>query len=57
MNALLTSNVGTPWRIRPGLLEIQYYGNEDGVMDKNGRNGRRYSSEEKPAAVQMVRGA
>jgi len=37
------------------LLEISYFGNEDGVMDKNGKTGRRYSSEEKASAVRMVR--
>jgi transposase len=36
-------------------LEIPYFGNEDGVMDKNGKTGRRYSPEEKAAVVQMVR--
>jgi transposase len=36
-------------------LEISYFGNEDGVMDKNGKTGRRYSAEEKAAAVRMVR--
>jgi transposase len=36
-------------------LEISYFGNEDGVMDKNNRTGRRYSAEEKAAAVRMVR--
>jgi len=40
---------------RPGLLEISYFGNEDGVMDKNNRTGRRYSADEKAAAVRMVR--
>jgi len=37
------------------LLEISYLGNEDGVMDKNNRTGRRYSADEKAAAVRMVR--
>jgi len=37
------------------LLEISYFGNEDGVMDKNNRTGRRYSADEKAAAVRMVR--
>jgi len=36
-------------------LEISYFGNEDGVMDRNGKTGRRYSPEEKAAAVRMVR--
>ena len=36
-------------------MEISYFGNEDGVMDKNGKTGRRYSAEEKAAAVRMVR--
>jgi transposase len=36
-------------------LEISYFGNEDGVMDKNNRTGRRYSADEKAAAVRMVR--
>jgi transposase len=36
-------------------LEISYFGNEDGVMDRNGKTGRRYSAEEKAAAVRMVR--
>jgi hypothetical protein len=38
-----------------GLLKIPYFGNEDGVMDKNGKTGRRYSAEEKAVAVRMVR--
>ena len=37
------------------MLEIPYFGNEDGVIDKNGKTGRRYSAEEKAAAVRMVR--
>ena len=37
-----------------GLLEISYLGNEDGVMDKHDKRGRRYSAEEKAAAVRMV---
>jgi len=37
------------------LLEISYFGNEDGIMDKHNRTGRRYSAEEKAAAVRMVR--
>jgi len=41
--------------IHPGLLEISYFGNEDGIMDKHNRTGRRYSAEEKAAAVRMVR--
>jgi transposase-like protein len=36
-------------------LEISYLGNEDGVMDKHDKRGRRYSVEEKAAAVRMVR--
>jgi transposase-like protein len=36
-------------------LEISYFGNEDGVLDRNGKTGRRYSAEEKAAAVRMVR--
>jgi transposase len=36
-------------------LEISYLGNEDGVMDKHDKRGRRYSAEEKAAAVRMVR--
>jgi transposase-like protein len=36
-------------------LEISYFGNEDGVMDKNGKTGRLHSPEEKAAAVRMVR--
>jgi transposase len=36
-------------------LEISYFGNEDGIMDKHNRTGRRYSAEEKAAAVRMVR--
>jgi transposase len=36
-------------------LEIPYFGNEDGVMDRNSKHGRRYSPEEKAAAVRMVR--
>jgi transposase len=38
-----------------GLLEISYFGNEDGIMDKDNRTGRRYSADEKAAAVRMVR--
>jgi hypothetical protein len=38
-----------------GFLEISYLGNEDGVIDKHGKRGRRYSVEEKAAAVRMVR--
>lgn len=34
-----------------GLLEIQYFGNEDGVMNKNGKTGRRYSAEKKAADI------
>ena len=36
-------------------MEISYFGNEDGVTDKNNRTGRRYSADEKAAAVRMVR--
>jgi len=36
-------------------LEISYFGNENGIMDKHNRTGRRYSAEEKAAAVRMVR--
>ena len=36
-------------------MEISYFGNEDGIMDKHNRTGRRYSAEEKAAAVRMVR--
>ena len=36
-------------------MEIPCFGNEDGVLDKNGKAGRRYSAEEKVAAVRMVR--
>jgi transposase-like protein len=36
-------------------MEISYLGNEDGVMDKHDKRGRRYSAEEKAAAVRMVR--
>jgi transposase len=36
-------------------LEISYLGKEDGIMDKHNRTGRRYSAEEKAAAVRMVR--
>jgi transposase len=36
-------------------LEISYFGNQDGVMDKNSKHGRRYSPEEKATAVRMVR--
>ena len=37
------------------MLEIPYFGNEDGVLDKNSKHGRRYSAEEKAATVRMVR--
>jgi transposase len=37
------------------VVGIPYFVNEDGVLDKNGRTGRRYSAEEKVAAVRMVR--
>jgi len=37
------------------LLEISYFGNEDGVMDKHDKRGRRYSAQEKAAAARMVR--
>lgn len=38
-----------------GLVEIPYFTNEAGVMDKNGKTGRRYSTEERAAAVRLVR--
>lgn len=36
------------------MLEIPYFGNEDGVMDKKSERGRRTSATEKGATVRMV---
>jgi transposase len=36
-------------------LEISYFGNEDGLMDRNGQTGRSYSVMKKAATVRMVR--
>jgi len=53
----IQSSKSAGWRLCSvlGLLEISDFGNEDEVMDKNGKTGRRYSAEEKAAAVRMVR--
>lgn len=36
------------------LLELRYFGNEDGVTDKNRKISQRYSADEKAAGVRML---